>query len=503
MSLSQPIHLTNSKTHKKELFVPIEPGKVKMYSCGPTVYNFIHIGNLRAALTSDLFFRFFKHFGYEVNYVRNYTDLDDRIIKKSIDDQIPCEQITEKYIIEVEKDYAMAGLEEPTHKVKVTDHLPEITRMIEQIIEHKKAYVAKDGEVFFSIDAFPTYGQLSGKPLEDLQAGARVEVNPNKKNPMDFTLWKPAKPGEPTWPSPWGLGRPGWHIECSAMACKWLGPQMDLHHGGEDLIFPHHENEIAQAEAATDQAPYVRYWVHNAMLNFSSEKMSKSLGNVVGAREFLSQYGLEVTRYMLLTSHYRSIIDFNPDTVENALQSLERIYAAKKVAEDVREKKISIPDQRVEPVWGGFLIDCDRARTAIREHYANDLNTAGAVSELFVLIREWNRCAGESNALNTPSAILAANELIKVIEEEIGSVIGVGRMRSEAALERLQAIRFDRQKAEGKKALADAEIDQLLQERREVRLAKNFKRSDEIRDELAAAGIEIKDSPAGTTWTRK
>jgi cysteinyl-tRNA synthetase len=505
--LNKPIHLTNSKGRKKELFQTMDPGRVKMYSCGPTVYSYIHIGNLRAALTADLFYRFFKYFGYQVEYVRNYTDIDDRIIKKAMDEKVPFLSITEKYIGEVEKDYALAGLEEPTHKTKVTDHLPEITRMIEAIVKNEKGYVAKNGEVFFSIDAFPTYGSLSGKSVDDLLAGARVELNPNKKNPMDFTLWKPAKAGEDAqglaWDSPWGRGRPGWHIECSAMACKWLGNRMDLHHGGEDLIFPHHENEIAQSEAATKEAPYSMMWVHNAFLNFSSEKMSKSLGNVVNARDFLAEFGGEVARFILLGVHYRAVIDFLPDTVDQAVQSLERIYTAKKLAEEVREKKLAVPDMRAEQVWGGFMIDCDRATTAIQDHYANDLNTAGALSEVFTLLREWNRCAAEPNAINTPTAILAANEFIKVLENDIGQVIGVGRKRASTMLEELQTIRMKRQAREGVNVMTPEAIESLIQQRKDARGSKNFKRSDEIRDELLASGIEIKDSPTGTTWLRK
>ena len=474
-----------------------------MYSCGPTVYSDIHIGNLRAALTADLFYRFFKRFGYQVDYVRNYTDIDDRIIKRANDEKVPMKEITEKYIKLVEQDYALAGMEEPTHKTKVTDHMPEIIEMIQKIIDHGKAYVAKDGEVLFAIDQFKTYGALSGKPLEELNARTRVEVNPNKKNPMDFTLWKPVKPGEPSWDSPWGKGRPGWHIECSAMACKWLGPQMDLHHGGEDLIFPHHENEIAQSEAATGIAPYVNYWVHNAHLNLSGEKMSKSIGNVVNAREFLGRYGAEVTRMIFLGIHYRSGFDLTQDSIDQAIASLERIYEAKKVAEEIRAKHIKLPDLRAEQGWGSFLIDCDRARDSILENYANDLNTAGALAQLFTLIREWNRSVAAPNAGNTPVAIIAANEFIKIIENEIGAVIGVGRMSADTMLTKLTELKLERQKSEGKTVLDADEIEKLLQERRDVRAAKDFKRSDEIRIYLLENGVEIKDSPQCTTWTRK
>lgn len=509
--VDKPIFLTHSKSRKKERFHPLVPGKVSMYSCGPTVYGFIHIGNLRAALTADLFYRFFKRFGYEVTYVRNYTDVDDKIIKRARDENTTCDGITRKYISEVEKDYALAGLEEPTHKTLVTEHMPEIIQMVDDIIRNGKAYAVRDSEgldpnaqeVFFSIESFPEYGKLSGKSLEDLRAGERVDINTHKRKPGDFSLWKPAKAGEPSWDSPWGKGRPGWHIECSAMACKWLGPQMDIHHGGEDLMFPHHENEIAQSEAATGKHPYVGTWVHNAFLNFDGEKMSKSLGNVVSARDFLAQYGGELARMIFLGVHYRSPFDFNSTLLDQSVVNLERLYDAKKKAEEIRSKKMLLADPKAEQVWGSFLIDCERTRTAIIDHYANDLNTPGAFSEIFTLVREWNRCCSEPNAMNTPAAIIAASEFIRVIEEEIGSVIGVGRLSADRALQQLQEVRLKRAQNEGKAVLSDAEIESLIAERREARTQKNFKRSDEIRDELLSKGVEIKDSPQGTTWLRK
>ncbi len=497
------IFITNTKTHKKEEFKPLQAGEVKMYSCGPTVYGEIHIGNLRAALTADLFFRFFKKFGFKVNYVRNYTDIDDKIIKKAAEEGVPMEAITKRYIESAEKNYALALMEEPTHKTRVTDHLPEIISMIDSILKNGKAYVTGQHDVYFSIPDFPSYGQLSGKSLEDLMAGARVEVSESKRNAADFALWKSAKPGEPAWDSPWGPGRPGWHIECSAMACKWLGPSMDLHHGGEDLVFPHHENEIAQSEAATGVSPYVKTWVHNAFLTFSSEKMSKSLGNVVLARDFLAQYGGEVARLVFLGVHYRSTFDFGPESVDQAVTHLERIYEAKKLAEEISAKSMLLPDPMAETLWGGFFIDCDRTRNAILDHYANDLNTPGAISEFFGLVREWNRIVAQGNAKNTPTAILAAKELIRILEQEIGSVIGVGRMRSETMLAHLSAIRALRSKNEGKTVLSEAEIAEWLQKRSDARAQRDFKRSDEIRDHLLSLGVEIKDSPQGTTWTRK
>jgi len=501
--LDKKIFITNTRTRKKEEFKTLIPGEVKMYSCGPTVYGEIHIGNLRAALTADLFYRLFKRFGYRVTYVRNYTDIDDKIIKRANDEGVDMGVITRRYIEAAEKNYALAKMEDPTRKTLVTEHLPEIVEMIQSILKNQAAYVTSEGDVYFSIDAFPHYGALSGKTLEDLKAGARVEVNESKRNSADFALWKHSKPGEPSWDSPWGKGRPGWHIECSAMACKWLGPKMDLHHGGEDLIFPHHENEIAQSEAATGVAPYVGTWVHNAFLTFSSEKMSKSLGNIVNAVDFLSQYGGEVARMAFLSVHYRSPFDFSPETVDQAITNLERIYEAKRSAELLLERKMEHVDPVAESLWGGFFIDCDRARNSILDHYANDLNTPGALAEVFALIREWNRIQSTGNARNTPAAILAARELIRILEEELGAVIGVGRMGAESQLAHFASLRALRSKNEGREVMAESEIEALLSERKAARMAKDFKRSDEIRDLLLSRGVEIKDSPQGTTWTRK
>ncbi len=494
------IKLTNTLTGKREALQTMEPGKLKMYSCGPTVYGFIHIGNLRAALSSDMFFRYFKRVGYDVTYVRNYTDVDDKIINRAKEENTTAEAVAKKYIQEVEKDYAVAGMHEPTRKTTVTDHMPEIIEMIQKIIENGKAYVAVDGEVIFSIQDFEGYGKLSHKNIEDLQAGIRVEVSSKKKNPLDFTLWKPAKPGEPAWDSPWGKGRPGWHIECSAMSNKWLGACMDVHHGGEDLIFPHHENEIAQSEAASGKAPFVRYWLHHAFLTMNKEKMSKSLGNVLNARDFLAQFGGEVARYVLLSVHYRSLIDFSDETIEHALTSLHRIYEAKAKAVELQKIGRARADMRAESAWGQFAASCEQARKEIDDAFANDFNTAGALGALFTLIREFNRVMSEPLAQATPAAVLGAGELIKVMEEDIGGIIGIGRSEPKKALEDIARIRAARSAAQGIVRPSEAEIQSLLQERVEARKAKNFARADEIRKDLDAKGVLIKDSPSGTTW---
>lgn len=507
MATPREIRITNTQSGKKEILTPAEPGKLKMYSCGPTVYNYIHIGNLRTAIVSDMAFRYFRKVGYAVTYVRNYTDVDDRIINKAIADQTTTDVVTKKYIQEVEKDYAVAGMLEPTHKTTVTDHMPEIITMIGEILANQHAYVLPDGEVVFSVDSFKTYGQLSHRNLEDQEAGSRVAVDKRKKNPWDFTLWKPAKPGEPSWDSPWGKGRPGWHIECSAMARKWLGDQMDLHHGGEDLVFPHHENEVAQTEAATGRAPFVKLWMHNAFLNLAKEKMSKSLGNVILARDFLTQYSGEFARFVSLSVHYRSRIEFGDDTIEQALSSLQRMYEAKAKALELQRSSRAVPDLRAESAWGQFVASCEKAKSEIDAHLANDFNTPGALGALFTLIREFNRTLAEPMAQATPAAALGGQALVAVIEQEIAAVLGFGRLDPRKALDDLARIRSDRAARSGVVAVAsglsDGEIEQKIAERATAKSAKDFARADAIRKELEAGGIVLKDSPQGTRWERK
>ena len=495
------IKLTNTLSGKKEDLVSREPGKLSMYSCGPPVYGLIHIGNLRGGLVADMFYRYFQRVGYEVNYVRNYTDVDDKIIKKAHEENSTADAVALKYTQEVEKDFAVSGMLEPTHKTTVTTHMKEIITMIEQIIRNGKAYVVEGGEVLFAIDQFKTYGELSHKKLDDLIAGIRVEVRSNKKNPLDFTLWKPAKPGEPAWDSPWGKGRPGWHIECSAMANRWLGEQIDVHHGGEDLIFPHHENEIAQSEAAHQKGPFVKYWLHHAFLTLSKEKMSKSLGNIFTARDFLTQYSGEFARYMLLSSHYRSIIDFGSEAIDQAWMGLHRIYEAKARAQEILRQPKGRSDLRAEAVWGSFAAQVEKAKDEIDDHFANDFNTPGALASLFTLIREFNRSLAEPLAQATPGALLAAQQLIEVMESDIGGVIGVGRLDAQKALEDLSRIkRMQSEQNQESPRPTEAEILKAIEDRALARKSKDFAKADSIRKDLEARGVLIKDSPAGTTW---
>ena len=497
----RPIKVSNTLTGKKEDLITDQPGQLTMYSCGPTVYGLIHIGNLRGGLVSDMFYRYFKRVGYDVQYVRNYTDVDDKIIKRAHEEKITPEEVAQKYIQEVEKDFAVSGMLEPTHKTTVTTHMKEIIAMIEKIISNGKAYVADDGEVLFSIDQFPTYGELSHKKLDDLIAGIRVEVSTKKRNPLDFTLWKPAKPGEPAWESPWCKGRPGWHIECSAMATRWLGDRIDVHHGGEDLIFPHHENEIAQTEAATCKAPFVKYWMHHAFLTLSQEKMSKSLGNIFTARDFLTQYSGEFARYMLLSSHYQSIIDFGNESIDQAWMGLHRIYEAKARAQEILKQPKGRSDLRAEAVWGSFAAQVEKAKDEMDDHFSNDFNTPGALASLFTLIREFNRSLSEPLAQATPGAWLGAQQLIEVMEEDLGGVLGVGRLDAFKALEDLSRIK--RQQAERNQDSprpTEEEILKAIEDRANARKSKDFARADSIRKELEARGVLIKDSPSGTTW---
>ncbi|MEK6707088.1 MAG: cysteine--tRNA ligase [Bdellovibrionota bacterium] len=499
----RPIRLANTLTGKKEQLRTLEPGRLTMYSCGPTVYNYIHIGNLRGGLVADMFFRFFKRAGYEVLYVRNYTDVDDKIIKRATEEKTTSEAVSAKYTAEVEKDFAAAGMLEPTYKTTVTSHIPDIIAMIEKILRNGKAYVV-DGEVLFSINKSVGYGKLSQKNIDELVAGMRVDVREKKQNPLDFTLWKPAKPGEPSWDSPWGRGRPGWHIECSAMASRWLGEQIDVHHGGEDLIFPHHENEIAQSEGASGKEPFVRYWLHHAFLTISKEKskekMSKSLGNIFTAREFLTKFPGEVARYMLLSVHYRAPIDFCDEAIESTLTSLHRIYEAKARAVDLVVRGDQGPGAEAGANhWVAFSAACDRARASIDEAFANDFNTAEALAVLFTLIREFNKTVSYAAGSNA-AAPEGAAKLISIMEGDIGGVLGVCVSEPKSMLAELSRIRADRLGAKGVVRMPEAEIVSLIEERNQARRSKDFKRADQIRNELQSRGVMIKDGPGGTTW---
>lgn len=497
------ILVTNTLSGKREELKTLKPGVLTMYSCGPTVYGFIHIGNLRTALAADMMVRYFKRVGYDVKYVRNFTDIDDKILDQAKREGIPWQQVTKKYTSEVELDYAAAGMIEPTHKTKATEHVPEMLSIIGALEKKGLAYQA-GGDVIYAVEKFPGYGKLSGRKLEDLEAGARVEVNSAKRNPLDFVLWKGAKPGEPSWESPWGPGRPGWHIECSAMASKWLGDQIDVHHGGEDLVFPHHENEIAQTEGATGHAPFARYWIHSAFLNINKEKMSKSLGNVFSAREFLTKFSGEFARAAFLGVHYHALLDFGPETIERTLQGLERIYEAKREIEALEKLKAAVTDPQAEAAWGDFVSEAEAAKAKIDDQWAADFNSAGVMGELFTLIRSFNRVLALPKAKASSGAVLGAQSLRAVIEHDVGGVLGIGLQGSTKGLASLARIRGSLREADtGTTLLSPDRIEALIAERNGAKAKKDFARADTIRQELLNAGIEIKDGPAGTTWRQR
>lgn len=484
----------NSLTRQKEELKTIEPNKIRFYSCGPTVYNLIHIGNLRSAMVADMFQRCWRYLGYEVQYVRNYTDIDDKIIKKANEEGRTPSEVSEFYITEVEKDYASAGVQDPDQKPKVTQHLNDIIELIESIIQNGHAY-EDQGNVIFSVESFEPYGRLSGKNLEDLKAGARVEVRSEKSNPLDFYLWKAAKPGEPSWPSPWGNGRPGWHIECSAMIRSILGDQIDVHHGGVDLVFPHHENEIAQSECATGHAPFARYWLHHEFVTLNEQKMSKSLGNVFLAREFLQTFGGEVARYFMLSPHYRSPIDFSKQGLLTAVSGLERLYES-------LARATTLAATASGDVPSDFQEKINLAVQKAKEAWMNDFHSPGVMSASFDLIRDYNKAVDSASAAEQSSISKA---FIDSIQEILGTVMGLGKQEPIEYLEFLSQVkrRLQGQDHEARSGgLSDDEIEALVQERQEARKAKNFKRADEIRDQLQAQHIELRDSPQGVQWRR-
>ncbi|HJV36643.1 cysteine--tRNA ligase [Geomonas sp.] len=479
------LRVYNTLSGSKEEFVPINPGKVGMYVCGVTVYDHCHIGHARANVVFDMIYRYLKASGLEVTYVRNYTDIDDKIINRANRDGVPYYEISERFIKEFDLDMARLMLELPTFQPKATEHIPEIIALVEKLIE--KGYAYQSGsDVFFCVDKFDGYLKLSKRNLEDMQAGARIEVDERKRHPMDFALWKGAKPGEPFWESPWGQGRPGWHIECSAMSGKFLGETFDIHGGGKDLIFPHHENEIAQTEAATGK-PFVKYWLHNGFVNINAEKMSKSLGNFFTIKEVLDRYDAEVLRFFLLSAHYRSPIDFSDQNLKEAELGLERIYKAlagidERLAAGIGEPPASEESTELEE-------KCASIGARFREAMDDDFNTAMALGHLFDLVRSVNKALPVAGA-----------PLLRQVKEEVAavaSVLGICDSQPAAFLQRIN----DRKSAAID--ITPEEIEQLIAERAEARKAKNFKRSDEIRDELLAKNILLFDSAQGTTWKVK
>ncbi|MGI6002146.1 MAG: cysteine--tRNA ligase [Lachnospiraceae bacterium] len=463
----------NTLTRKKEEFVPIEEGKVSMYVCGPTVYNYIHIGNARPMIVFDTVRRYFEYKGYDVRYVSNFTDVDDKIIKEANEEGVSAQEIAEKYIAECQKDMQGMNVKPATVHPRATQEIDGMIDMISTLIEKGHAYNA-DGTVYFRTRSFPEYGKLSKKNIDDLEAGHRsikVTGEEGKEDPLDFVLWKPKKEGEPFWPSPWGDGRPGWHIECSVMSKKYLGETIDIHAGGEDLIFPHHENEIAQSESCSGK-PFAHYWMHNAFLNINGIKMSKSLGNFLTVRGISEHYDLQVLRLFMLSAHYRSPLNYNAELMQASAAGLERIRTAYGRLEEMNPAGMPADLQDGEQE----KLDGIRAHIAKFENaMEDDFNTASALSAIFELIKDAN-----INVQSTSSTKLR-DAYIKAIDSLCG-VMGIIPLKKEEML--------------------DDEIAALIEERNAARKAKNFARADEIRDTLAAKGITLKDTREGTKWSR-
>ena len=463
----------NTLTKKKEEFVPLQPGKVSMYVCGPTVYNLIHIGNARPMIVFDTARRYMEHKGYEVNYVSNFTDVDDKIIKKAIEEGVSAEEVSQRYIEECKKDMAAMNVKPATTHPLATQEIDGMISMISDLIEKGHAYPAADGTVYFRTRSFKEYGKLSHKNLDDLQGGNRsllVSGEDQKEDPLDFVLWKPKKEGEPSWPSPWCDGRPGWHIECSVMSKKYLGESIDIHAGGEDLIFPHHENEIAQSECCNGKE-FAKYWLHNAFLNIDNRKMSKSLGNFFTVREIIEKYDPQVLRFFMLSAHYRSPLNFSADLMEASKNALDRIVNA------VENLKF------LEGTASGEMTDAEKEaaaklaefETKFDEAMDDDFNTADAIAAIFELVKYANtNVTGESSK----AFVAAVKDKILELSDVLGLIV------------------------EKEEEILDSDIEKLIEERQAARKAKNFARADEIRNLLLDKGIVLKDTREGVKWER-
>lgn len=467
------IRIYNTLSKKKEDFIPLEEGKVRMYVCGPTVYNFIHIGNARPMIVFDTVRRYLEHKGYEVNFVSNFTDVDDKIIKKANEEGVSAEEISQRYIAECKKDMEGMNIKPATTHPLATQEIDGMIEMISDLIAKGYAY-AVNGTVYFRTRKFKEYGKLSHKNLDDLQAGNRsllVSGEDEKEDPLDFVLWKPKKEGEPSWKSPWGDGRPGWHIECSVMSKKYLGEQIDIHGGGEDLIFPHHENEIAQSEACCGKV-FAKYWMHNAFLNIDNRKMSKSLGNFFTVREISEKYDLQVLRFFMLNAHYRSPLNFSADLMESSKNALERIQTAVDNLKFLAEHT-SVLEMGVEEAEKAA--EAAKYEEAFDEAMDDDFNTADAIAAIFDLVKFANTTADEGSS----------KAYADILREKIQGLCGIMGLITEK-----------------KEELLDADIEQLIEERQAARKAKDFARADEIRAQLLEKGIILEDTREGVKWKR-
>lgn len=462
------IKVYNTLNKKKEEFIPLTPGEVKMYVCGPTVYNFFHIGNGRTFIVFDTIRRYFEYRGFKVDFVQNFTDIDDKMIKKANEEGTTVKKIGDTYIKEYYQDADALNIERATVNPRATEFIGEIIKFVKGLVDKGYAYEV-DGDVYFSTKKFEGYGKLSGQNIEDLQSGARISVDERKKDPMDFAIWKAQKPGEPAWNSPWGMGRPGWHIECSCMAKKLLGETIDIHAGGSDLKFPHHENEIAQSEALTGE-PFARYWLHSAFVNVNNEKMSKSLNNFFTAREILERYDADVIRFLMLSAHYRQQLNFSEDLLESAKASVERIYNAIGNLENLIDE---VSREEMNEEEKAYLESLNKYKEKYIEKMDDDFNTADAITAIFDLIKDTN-----TNITIDSSKELAqkALELIR----ELGAPLGVFQKSTKGNLEE--------------------EIEALIAKRQQARKDRDFALADKIRDELKDRGIVLEDTPQGVRW---
>ena len=479
------ISIYNTLTRKKELFQTIEPGKVLMYVCGPTVYDACHIGHARSVVVFDVISRYLKTQGYEVVYVRNFTDIDDKIISRAMEIGMDPKALADKYIAEFYRDMDALHVERASFEPRVTEHIGDVIQLVEKLLVKGVAYIV-DGDVFFAVEAFDSYGRLSNRRLEDMDPGARVEIDSRKRNPFDFILWKSAKPGEPSWASPWGKGRPGWHIECSAMSARYLGKTFDIHGGGRDLIFPHHENEIAQSEAGHERE-FVRYWIHNGFVNIDKEKMSKSLGNFRLIKDVIQQYHPEVIRLFLLSKQYRKPIDFNQASMESSRTALDRIYALLlRIDETIAGADIPDRMQKDTPFWKTFCQDMD-----------DDFNTANGIAVIFNAVRHANRVMDENGTGTIPQDVLISLSNVKNEILRMGAVLGIGGDGPEAYFH------AGRESVLTQETMDSSAIEKLIADRELARKEKNWQRADQIREQLASMNIVLKDHPDGTHWEIK
>ncbi len=488
--------LYNTLTRRKEAFEPLTPGKVGLYACGVTVYDDCHLGHARSTVAFEVIVRYLLHRGFEVTWVRNFTDIDDKILRRAQETGLPWQEVAERYIASFQEDMSALGIPPAQIEPRATQHLPEIIDLIRRLEDKGFAY-EREGDVYFRVRRFPGYGKLSGQSLEDLQAGARVEVNPHKEDPLDFALWKGSKPGEPAWNSPWGPGRPGWHIECSAMSMYYLGESFDLHGGGQDLVFPHHENEIAQSEAATGK-PFARYWLHHGLLTIDQEKMSKSLKNFFTVKEVLARFPAEVVRFFLINCHYHSPLDFSDQALAESETALLRLYTTLAKLNDILGKQPQVsgpapPDFTTSLISADELARLRSLRSRFEAAMDDDLNTAQALGYLFEAVRLTNRL------LEHPASEPPYLALLKEVHYDLSSL---GRVLNLLQADPQDMVTNLRQKAADLK-IPPAEIEKLINARTQARKNKDFARADNIRKQLAELDILLEDTPQGTLWRVK